>query len=76
MSPNIVVTDRPYHLRVRRRSAVFPLTAVEVRRLLDSYPVLTVKPYRLTLQGTDDIAFDVTPATLGGGEAFIKVTRT
>jgi hypothetical protein len=49
----------------------YPLTSEEAQRLIDSYPVVSANRTAVTLRGDDGRKTRITPATLGGGPAFV-----
>ncbi len=72
----IAVADRPYLLTFHATGATYPLTANDVRRLLEEYPVLKVTRNRLLLPGHNTSRASerctIRAATLGGGPAFTR----
>ena len=74
----ITVFPRPYTLTFLATGTTYPLTSVEVQRLLDEYPAVTATRNRVVLQGHNTPKASertiLRPATLGGGPAFI-ITR-
>jgi len=65
---------RPYVLTFTDTGMSYPLTSDEAQRLLDEYPAIRATRNRVLLQGHGTTRTTITPATLGGGPAFL-VTR-
>lgn len=70
---SVSVVRRPYLLTFASGN-VYPLTSEEAQRLIDEYPIVTATRHRVTLRGDDGTISHITPATLGGGDAF-EVTK-
>lgn len=71
----ITAVDRPFLLTFHASGHTYPLTSTEAQRLLDEYPAVRATKYRVVLTGhnTSDPQqrCTITPATRGGGPAFI-----
>jgi hypothetical protein len=71
---HVTVASRPYLMTFRATGTTYPLTADEVRNLLEEYPVIHCTAHRLVLPGhnTPDPRqrIDIRPATRGGGPSF------
>lgn len=71
----ITTVARPYTLTFLATGTSYPMTAEDAQRVLDEYPAVTATAYRVVLVGhnTGDPRQRtvLTPATLGGGVAFI-----
>jgi hypothetical protein len=61
---------RPYTLTFQETRTSYPLSSVEAQRLIDNYPVISATRNRVVLRG-DGTTSVLTPATLGGGNAFV-----
>jgi hypothetical protein len=71
----ITAAARPFTLTFLATGTSYLLTSEEAQRLLDEYPAVKATANRVTLQGhnTGDPKQRtvLTPATLGGGAAFV-----
>lgn len=62
--------ERPYVITFLATGTSYPLSSVEVQRLLDEYPLLEAKENLVVLRADDGAKCWIAPATLGGGPAF------
>lgn len=69
----VQTTERPYILLFASGNQ-YRLTSEEAQRLIDSYPVVEASRNQVSLRGDDGTVSKLTPATIGGGNAF-EVTR-
>ena len=71
----ITAMSRPFVLMFKSSGHRYPLTPKEAQRLLDENPIFTATKYRVVFHGhnTSRVADRaiLTPATRGGGPAFI-----
>jgi hypothetical protein len=71
----IYTVQRPYTLTFLATGTAYPLTSDEAQRLLDEYPAVRASRNRVVLQGHNTADPQqrtvLTPATHGGGPAFI-----
>ena len=73
---NVEIARRPYILTFEHGRS-YPISSEEVRRLIDNYPITRFRRNELCLRGDGDpgIRSRIAPATLGGGDAFTRVTQ-
>jgi hypothetical protein len=69
-STSVIVAPRPYIIDFGTPHGQYPLTSDDVERLAANYPIVRVRPSRLTLRADDGRNVEIYPATLGGGRAF------
>ncbi len=71
----ITAVKRPFILTFHATGRSYLLTSEEAQRLLDEYPACSASTHKVVLPGhntTDrNQRVDITPATIGGGPAFI-----
>lgn len=76
----ISTVSRPYLLTFVSSGHSYPLTSADAQRLLDEYPAVSATRNRVVLHGHNSSrASDrtiLTPATRGGGPAFLVVRET
>jgi hypothetical protein len=70
-STRVEITVRPYVIDFHTPHGLYPMTTAEVERLASEYPIVRIRPNRLTLRADDGRNIDIYPATLGGGGSFV-----
>jgi hypothetical protein len=66
----VAVAPRPYVIDFGTPHGQYPLSSGDVERLAANYPIVRLRPSRLTLCADDGRNVDIYPATLAGGRAF------
>ena len=71
----ITAVDRPFVLTFPASGHHYPVSASEVQRMLDAYPAIVATKYRVVLRSDEPLPHrlqpTITPATRGGGPAFL-----
>lgn len=68
---HVETVARPYTLTFTATDTAYPLTRDDADRLIAAYPVVKATCNRVTLRADDGHHCIISPATLGGGPAFI-----
>lgn len=62
--------QRPMVLTFEATGSAYPISSDEAQTLIDQYPVLKASSNRVILRADDGHKTIISPATLGGGNAF------